>query len=128
VFHTEFHAILVSESGQTIARGALELQDHCKRYRRALVEDRPVSTFVIAAKEHAAIAAACRERDTETAVSTLARHLARAALSLSSISDPSHDPIAVREALAVVLGVVPDVRPGSERASARGRRRAEPAR
>jgi DNA-binding GntR family transcriptional regulator len=35
VFHSEFHAILVSESGQRIARGARELQDHCGRYRRA---------------------------------------------------------------------------------------------
>jgi DNA-binding GntR family transcriptional regulator len=100
--HREFHRRLVVHAGDRIAATCGELADYGERYRRALIAHRPISTFELAAKEHAAILEACRAGDPQAGAELLARHLARAALSLSSISDPAHDPIAVREALRTV--------------------------
>jgi DNA-binding GntR family transcriptional regulator len=103
-YHREFHAILVSHAGALIIATVRELADHCQRHRFALVQQRPATTIAVAAQEHAAIVEACRRRDRDLAAELLARHLTRAALSLSSISDPAHDPVAVREALRIVIG------------------------
>lgn len=103
-YHREFHALLISHAGELIGSTADDLADYCERYRRALLQQRPVATFSLAAEEHQEIIGACHERDAVTAAHLLARHLARAAINLTSVSDPSHDPVAVREALRTVIG------------------------
>jgi DNA-binding GntR family transcriptional regulator len=100
--HREFHRLLVVHAGDRIAATVGELADYGERYRRALVAHRPTATFEIAEAEHIAIVDACRAGQPEAAAEALARHLARTALSLASISDPAYDPIAVREALRAV--------------------------
>src|SRR5947209_5148214 len=58
----------------------------------------------VAEAEHAAILAACRERDLDAAVELLARHLARTALTVVTQVAPEYEPTAVRTALRLVTG------------------------
>lgn len=103
IVHTEFHARLVERAGVRFAASLRDLNDHARRYRRALLEAAPIS-YDIGAKEHAAIIAACRDRDTIRAGGRLATHLARTALSLLSLLRPGFEPVAIREAYRVVVG------------------------
>lgn len=103
--HREFHRILVGAVGMRFNQAIDELQDHTERYRRALIQRRPISRAV-GALDHRAIVAACRAGDRDEAARQLALHLGRTALNLVSISDPTHDAAAVREALQIVVGDV----------------------
>jgi hypothetical protein len=58
----------------------------------------------VAEAEHAAILAACRERDLDAAIELLARHLARTALTVVTQVAPEYEPTAVRTALRLVTG------------------------
>jgi DNA-binding GntR family transcriptional regulator len=108
--HRRFHRLLVCHAGDRITRSVQDLQDYCERYRRALLQQSPIS-FDIGAREHRAIAGACRSRDAIAAASALARHLGRTALTLVSLTDPSYDPRPVREALRLAIGDVPPPTP-----------------
>jgi DNA-binding GntR family transcriptional regulator len=101
--HRAFHGLLISHAGDRIARTVGDLADHGERYRRALVQLRPTATFEVALAEHATLVEAASAGDGVTAARTLARHLARAALSLLSVSDPEHDPVVIRSALSEAL-------------------------
>lgn len=103
--HREFHELLVNAVGMRFNQAIDELQDHTERYRRALIQQRPISRAV-GAMDHRAIVAACHARDSAEAGRQLALHLGRTALNLVSISDPLHDSAAVREALQVTVGDV----------------------
>lgn len=101
-FHRDFHRLLVSHAGARVVASVADLSDHSERYRRAFVQLAPTPTFEIGDREHTQIVAACRARDPIGASSLLARHLARTALTLASIIDPQHDPVAIREALRLI--------------------------
>jgi DNA-binding GntR family transcriptional regulator len=60
----------------------------------------------VAEAEHAAILAACCERNGDTAMEQLARHLARTALTVITQVAPEYEPVAVRTALGLVTGKV----------------------
>ena len=108
--HREFHRILVSHAGTRIIRDVCDLQSYCERYRRALLQQSPIS-FTIGAREHRAIAEAAKAGDQAAATVALARHLGRTAITLVSITDPSYDPIPVREALRFATGDAPPPSP-----------------
>jgi DNA-binding GntR family transcriptional regulator len=103
-FHREFHRLLVGHAGARIVASVADLSDHSERYRRVFVRLAPTPTFEIGDREHTQIVAACRARDAAVASSLLARHFSRTAVTLSSIIDPEHDPVAVREALRLITG------------------------
>ena len=99
--HTEFHRGLVAYAGQRAVGMIRQLADGALRYRRVYVAEGP-RAWSHTAVEHRAIVAACEQRDPRLAASELARHLARTALTVIAMVDPSHDPVPVRAALALV--------------------------
>lgn len=101
--HRDFHRVLIAHAGRTIVHDVQELQDHAERYRAILGHSLPAS-FGPGAADHARLVECCVAGDTITAGRTLAQHLARTALAMVSQIDPTHDPIALREALKLVLG------------------------
>ncbi len=104
VAHHEFHACLVAGAGERSRARIDYLGDYARRYRHALASSgaRAVEGFAQGALEHRAIVDACEARDRDLAATRLANHLARTALSLISIREPTHDPATVREALRLV--------------------------
>jgi DNA-binding GntR family transcriptional regulator len=102
--HHEFHASLVAGADERIRARIDYLGDYTRRYRHALASmgARAVEGFAHGAIEHRAIVDACELRDRDLAAARLAHHLARTALSLISIREPTHDPATVREALRLV--------------------------
>jgi DNA-binding GntR family transcriptional regulator len=99
-FHEEFHFILISHAGDRIRSALVDLMAYTTRYRRAFKEiHRDVAC---AAKQHAVIVQACEDGDFVEASDVLARHLARTALGLISATDPTYDPVSVRESLRMV--------------------------
>jgi DNA-binding GntR family transcriptional regulator len=104
--HRAFHQLLVSRAGASIVRDLVQLQDHAERYRAILGKSLPAS-FAPGAADHAKLVVCCVERDVSAAGQTLARHLARSGLALVSQTDPTHDSVALREALRLVLGDEP---------------------
>jgi DNA-binding GntR family transcriptional regulator len=101
--HRAFHQLLVRYAGAHILRDIQQLQDHAERYRALFGPNLPAS-FTTGAAEHAELVAAVRERDQLRAGRVLARHFGRSGLALLSQTAPTHDSIALREALRVVLG------------------------
>lgn len=99
--HGEFHRRLVAYAGQRTVAMIRQLADGAQRYRRVYVAEGP-RAWSHTAIEHRAILTACEARDTRGAASELARHLARTALTVIAMVDPSHDPAPVRTALALV--------------------------
>jgi DNA-binding GntR family transcriptional regulator len=104
IAHHEFHGCLVAAAGERLRARIDYLGDYARRYRHALASmgKRAVEGFAQGALEHRAIVDACDARDVELASRTLAHHLARTALSLISVREPTHDPATVREALRMV--------------------------
>jgi DNA-binding GntR family transcriptional regulator len=104
--HRAFHQLLVRHAGASIVSDVEQLQDHAERYRAILGSSLP-GAFAPGAADHAQLVVSCIERDPREAGRTLARHLARAGLALLSQTDPTHDAVALREALRLVLGDEP---------------------
>ncbi len=104
--HQAFHRHLIAYAGPHILHDATQLQDHARRYRAVLGKHLPGS-FGPGAVEHAQLVTACAERDVSEAGRILARHLARSGLALLSQTDPTHDALALREALRLVVHNVP---------------------
>jgi DNA-binding GntR family transcriptional regulator len=105
--HQSFHRLLVVHAGRRVVASLEQLADHTSRYRRALLAAAPIS-YAIGAREHRSIVDACVASDAELSGELLARHLARTAISLSTLLRPEHDPVTVREALRTVIA---DARP-----------------
>jgi GntR family transcriptional regulator, rspAB operon transcriptional repressor len=108
VWHRGFHDLLKSRYGERLGRTAKDLFDYTERYRHVyLTEPHALATVE---QDHLAIYAACAAGDAVAASVHLARHTARAALTVIALAEPEHDPVPVREALRMVAG------PGDEAA------------
>lgn len=111
--HRAFHRLLVRHGGASVVRDVEQLQDHAERYRAILGRSLPGS-FAPGAADHAKLVEYCVERNAPEAGRTLARHLARAGLALVSQTDPTHDAVALREALRLVIGDEPAASLGAD--------------
>ncbi len=102
--HHRFHALLVARAGDRLRLRIDHLGAYARRYRHALsaMAEQAVDGFAQGSIEHAAIVDACVAGDGEEAGTLMARHLARTALTLVSVREPTHDPRVVREALRMV--------------------------
>jgi DNA-binding GntR family transcriptional regulator len=102
--HTEFHGRLVAGVGDRMRLRIDQLGDYTRRYRHAYstMGTQAVEGFAQGAIEHVAIVDACERGDAEAAAGSLGRHLARTALTLISVREPTHDPATVRGALQMV--------------------------
>lgn len=101
--HRHFHALLFSQCSKQLKTTLASLNEKSEFYRRMYINNTPlIRTLTIAQLEHHSIAKAVFDKQTEIAAQTMARHLARTALSLLSGVAPEYDPIAVRSALHVV--------------------------
>lgn len=105
--HRAFHRLFLRGAGNRVRDSVVELMDYCERYRRALIQRTPAMSYSIGAAEHTAIAAAAETGDPLLAAERIGLHLARTALSLVALTDPTYDPAAVREALRLVAGDAP---------------------
>lgn len=99
----QFHALLAIHAEERIRQTIQRSIDASERYRRIKLQTIPHAREV-AEVEHAAILAACRERNLDAAVELLARHLARTALTVVAQVAPQYEPTAVRTALKLVTG------------------------
>jgi DNA-binding GntR family transcriptional regulator len=104
--HREFHRLLVAHAGRTIVHDVQQLQDHAERYRAILGQALPAS-FGPGAADHDRLVECCARADAEDAGRTLAGHLARSGLALLSQTDPTHNAVALRESVKLVLGDAP---------------------
>jgi DNA-binding GntR family transcriptional regulator len=102
VWHRAFHDLLKSRYGERLCHTAQDLFDYTERYRHVyLTEPHALATVE---HDHQAIYAACQAGDAVAASVHLARHTARAALTVIALAEPEHDPVPVREALRMVTG------------------------
>ena len=101
--HRRFHSMLVSHCSDQLKTTLASLNEKSEFYRRMYINNTPlVRTLTVAQMEHHSVAKAIFDKQPEVAAQTLARHLARTALSLIAGVAPEYDPIAVRTALHVV--------------------------
>lgn len=99
----QFHELLVVHAEERMRASIKRSIEASERYCRIKFQTIPNARDV-AETEHAAIFAACRERNCDLAVELLARHLARSALTVIAHVDPEYEPTAIRTALKLVAG------------------------
>jgi DNA-binding GntR family transcriptional regulator len=104
LFHHDFHRELVKHAGARLVARIDQLYDHAERYRRLYRASTP-RAWPVAAQEHRDIAAACEGREAVRASHLLARHLSRTALTVLALMKPEYEPVLVRTALQLVLGL-----------------------
>jgi DNA-binding GntR family transcriptional regulator len=98
-----FHERLVVHAEERMRASIKRSIEASERYCRIKFQTIP-NAREVAEAEHAAIFAACGDRNADTAVDLLARHLARSALTVIAHVDPAYEPTAVRTALRLVAG------------------------
>lgn len=99
----QFHELLVTHAEERL-RGSIKRSiEASERYCRIKFQTIP-NAREVAEAEHAAIFAACCDRNSDTAVELLARHLARSALTVIAHVAPEYEPTAIRTALRLVSG------------------------
>ena len=96
--HRRFHRVLVPEAGREFARTLSTYLDRAERLRRTF-QSEEIAGGVRLHEEHEAILRACRARNASRAASLVARHSARAALTLMAQISPEREPTLVRTAL-----------------------------
>lgn len=101
--HRRFHRRLIRGCDAKLSHIIEPLADHCERYRRFSMYGSPARTWAIGNEEHEAIVDACAARDPHLASVLLARHYTRSALTVLAKTAPEENPVAVREALNLVL-------------------------
>jgi len=101
--HREFHQIATKAVGPDLQRILASLREHSDRYIRLAQLGDPAS-WLRARKEHEEILDALVRTDEATLVHTLARHLARTALSVLADIAPEYDPVTTRAALSMATG------------------------
>jgi DNA-binding GntR family transcriptional regulator len=107
--HHAFHERLVAGAGARLVTRIDHLGAYARRYRQALSAMNGAASdgFAQGALEHTALVDACAARAGESAGALMARHLARTALTLLSVREPTHDPVLVREALRMIEQTTP---------------------
>jgi GntR family transcriptional regulator, rspAB operon transcriptional repressor len=103
VWHRAFHDLLKNRYGDRLSRTARDLFDYTERYRHVYLTE--PHALVTVEQDHRAIFESCQAGDALAASVHLARHTARAALTVIALAEPEHDPVPVREALRMVTGV-----------------------
>lgn len=96
--HRRFHRALVPEAGREFARTLATYFDRAERFRRVF-QTEEIAGGVRLLEEHEAILRSCRSKDASRAASLVARHSARAALTLMAQIAPEREPTLVRTAL-----------------------------
>ena len=104
--HERFHALLLVHAGARLCHSLAQWAEYTERYRRVYVSD-GTGGWTLGASEHQLIAAACRSRDTGSAIKLLARHLSRAGLTLVATIDPQYEPQLLRAAVRQVVPTDP---------------------
>ncbi|HYT09381.1 MAG TPA: GntR family transcriptional regulator [Mycobacteriales bacterium] len=99
--HLEFHQGCLRHGGERTLGWIEQWSEHTERYRRVYVTGEP-QVRALGAVEHREILAACLARDPTAAASLVARHLARAALTMMAMMSPEYDPALIRAALRQV--------------------------
>lgn len=101
--HASFHLSLMAGAGAPLRHEIARLLTRSDRYRRMSVTMDDNEGRRLGDEEHAAILAACESGDGRRAALLLARHLTRSALTLIALLEPGYDPVAVREAVQMVM-------------------------
>jgi DNA-binding GntR family transcriptional regulator len=96
--HRRFHRALVPEAGREFARTLSTYFDRAERFRRVF-QTEEIAGGVRLVEEHEAILRSCRAKNASRAASLVARHSARAALTLMAQIAPEREPTLVRTAL-----------------------------
>ena len=99
--HRQFHLIAIRSAGPRHVEYSARLNEHAERYRRLyLVQS---SAYQQSKDEHAAILAACAERNGDQVAYLLAAHYARIALTIAAHIEPAFEPSLVRSAVGNIL-------------------------
>lgn len=101
--HHEFHQVATQAVGPDLQRMLASLREHSDRYIR-LAQLGDATSWSRAHKEHEEILNALIRTDETALVHTLARHLARTALSVLAEIAPEYDPVTTRAALSMATG------------------------
>jgi DNA-binding GntR family transcriptional regulator len=125
--HRNFHRLLISGANPALRSAMESLMDRGEQYRFVYQVSGPRS-WAAGAAEHGRIVQAYRDHDGALAAQDLAAHLARTALSIIAQVAPEHDPVTLREALALHAAAPPPVErmdAGDSGGKPRRRRRAK---
>jgi DNA-binding GntR family transcriptional regulator len=96
--HRRFHRALIPEAGREFARTLSTYFDRAERFRR-MFQSEEIQGGVRLLEEHEAILRACKTKNASKAASLVAKHSARAALTLMAKMAPDREPALVRTAL-----------------------------
>jgi DNA-binding GntR family transcriptional regulator len=96
--HRRFHRALVPEAGREFARTLSTYFDRAERFRRVF-QTEEIQGGVRLLEEHEAILRSCKSKNASRAAALVARHSARAALTLMGQIAPEREPTLVRTAL-----------------------------
>lgn len=99
----QFHRILSLRAEGQLREAIQRFLTGSERYQRLMVRTTE-QVWEVGEAEHAAIVLACRKRNQSLAMETLARHLARTALTLIVHVAPEYDPVTIRTALRIFIG------------------------
>lgn len=99
--HRLFHMIAIRRAGPRHVEYSARLNEHAERYRRIYMSHS--SSQSQSKTEHAAIFAACTNRDGDEVACLLAVHYARIALTIIAQIEPQFEPRLVRAAVGAVL-------------------------
>lgn len=97
-FHRSHYALAPA----ALRADLLRLNERAQLFRYMWLGQRH-STMALAMDDHPAIYEACASGDGHRAATLVARHFATVAIALLARLDPTHEPIAVREALRIAL-------------------------
>lgn len=100
--HRAFHAITTEGAGSHLRRSLSSLSESSERFLRIAQLGHPVSRTRQDA-DHQKLVEAFRDRDHDTAVVTIAQHLARTALTAMADVAPQLDAMATRAALNLIF-------------------------
>ncbi len=97
-----FHGVHTRHASPSVQRELGQLYERAALYRRMWLRDEP-HRLPASDMEHAQIVDACARADVGAAVSQVARHLSRIALTLLAQTVPEREPLMVRTALKMAL-------------------------
>jgi DNA-binding GntR family transcriptional regulator len=97
--HRALHHAFHQYAGTRVIAILTQLSEHAERYRRAytMQAERAWEAGLV---EHRRIIEACKAGDSDAGARALAEHLGHTALGLLELSGPSHNPVALKTAIA----------------------------